>query len=104
MKTFYWFVLFVLAIPVVLIGCKGSEPKTPAEKQYPIKGQVVAVNPDKPSVKLNHEDVPGLMKGMEMEFAVQNAKVLNGLKAGDQVQGHLKVESGKHIITDLEKR
>jgi Cu/Ag efflux protein CusF len=104
MRTFYWFVLFVLAIPVVLVGCKGSESRAPAGKQYSIKGQVVAVDSDKPSVRLNHEDIPGLMKGMEMEFAVQNAKVLNGLKAGDQVQGHLSVESGKYVITDLEKR
>ena len=58
----------------------------------------------KPSVKLDHEDIPGLMKGMQMEFAVENAKVLEGLKAGDQVQSQLKVESGKHIVTHLEKR
>ena len=44
------------------------------------------------------------MQGMEMEFAVENAKVVQGLKAGDQVQGRLKVESGKYILTELEKR
>lgn len=104
MKAFYWFLLFVLAVPLVLAGCKGKEAKSSAEKQYSIKGKVTAVNQAKPSVKLDHEDIPGLMQGMEMEFAVENAKVLDGLKAGDQVQGHLKVESGTYVITDLEKR
>jgi Cu/Ag efflux protein CusF len=103
-KRSYWLVLCVLAIPLVVAGCKGNASKSSAEKQYPIKGKVIAVNPDKPSVKLDHEDIPGLMQGMEMEFAVEESKLLEGLKAGDQVQGRLKVESGKHIITELQKR
>jgi Cu/Ag efflux protein CusF len=104
MKAFYWFMLFVLAIPLVLASCKGNEATSSAEKQYSIKGKVTAMHPDKPSVKLDHEDIPGLMQGMEMEFTVESRKVLDGLKAGDQVQGRLKVESGKYIITELEKR
>jgi protein SCO1/2 len=104
MKTSHWLMLFVLMTPVVLAGCGGSESKAPTGKQYPIKGKVIAVNPDKQSVKLDHEDIPGLMQAMEMEFAVENPKLLQGLKAGEQVQGRLKVDSGKYIITELEKR
>jgi protein SCO1/2 len=96
--------LGVLATALLIAGCQGTQSKGPAEKQYPIKGKVIAVNPDKPSIKLEHEDIPGLMEAMTMEFAVQNAKLLEGLKAGDQVRGRLKVESGKYIITELEKR
>jgi Cu/Ag efflux protein CusF len=105
-----WLWLVLLLGPLALAGCTTNSDKTPAgkqtsaEKQYSIKGKVVAVDAAKPSVKLDHEDIPGLMKGMQMDFTVENAKVLEGLKAGDQVQGHLKVESGKHIITHLEKR
>jgi protein SCO1/2 len=103
MKTSYSLVLAVCAIPLIFAGCQGTESKGPAEKHYRIMGKVIAVNADKPSVKLDHEDIPGLMQGMTMEFAVQNAKLLEGLKAGDQVHGRLKVESGKYIITELEK-
>ena len=94
----------MLLVPLVLAGCKGGEQKGTAEKQYPIKGKVVAVDTNKPSVKLDHEDIPGLMKAMEMDFAVENAKLLEGLKPGDQVEGRLEVESGKYVITQLEKR
>ena len=104
MKTFAWLVLSMLFIPFAMTGCKGNEGKSPAVKEYPIKGKVVAVNPDKSSVKLDHEDIPGLMQGMEMDFAVEKPQLLEGLKPGDQVQGRLKVESGKYIITTLEKR
>src|SRR5438309_2361056 len=100
MKPSHWFLLVALTVPVIFAGCRGNE-KAPADKQYAIKGKVTAVNPDKSSVKLDHEDIPGLMNAMEMEFAVEKAKLLEGLKAGDQVQGRLKVESGKYVITEL---
>jgi len=104
MKTSYALVLGVLATALIIAGCQGTASKRPAEKEYPIKGKVIAVNPEKPSVKLEHEDIPGLMEAMTMEFAVQNAKLLDGLKPGDQVHGRLKIESGKFLITELKKR
>ena len=59
----------------------------------------------KPSVKLDHEEIPELkMNAMEMDYAAENAKMLEGIKVGDQVQGLLKVESGKYTIIRLEKR
>ena len=104
MKTVPWIWLIVLLVPPALTGCKGSEEKRAAGKQYPIKGKVVAVDVNKPSVKLDHEEIPGLMKAMEMDYAVETAKVVEGLKVGDQVQGHLKADSGKYLVTHLEKR
>jgi Cu/Ag efflux protein CusF len=105
MKLSHWFlVLFLLTIPVILAGCKGNESKSPAQKDYPIKGKVVAVNPDKPSVKLDHEDIPGLMNAMEMEFRVENANLLEGIKVGDQVQGQLRKGESGPVITRLDKR
>ena len=103
MKAFPWLWIVALLVPLGLAGCKGCDQATTA-KEYPIKGKVIAVNPSKPSVKLDHEEIPGLMKAMEMDYPVENAKLLEGIKAGDQVQGQLKVESGKYIITRLEKR
>jgi protein SCO1 len=94
----------VLVIPLLFAGCQRNPAKGSAEKQYPVKGKVVAVNPDKQTVTLDHEDIPGLMHAMTMDFAVENSKLLDSLKPGDQLQGRLKVESGKYIITELEKR
>jgi Cu/Ag efflux protein CusF len=86
------------------MGCQSSESKRPAAKEYPIKGTVVAVNPDKPSVKLDHEDIPGLMQAMQMEFRVADKSLLEAIKVGDQVQGQLKKDDSGYVITRLEKR
>ncbi len=93
--------LCVLGALLFVAGC-GKE-AAPA-KEYDIKGKVVRIAEDKMAVTLDHEDIPGLMKGMEMKFDVEDAKALDGIQAGDQVQGRLKVDNGKYVITRLEKR
>lgn len=99
-------VLTSLALGLLAAGCQkpaDSAPKA-AEKTYEIKGKVVAVNAEKQTVTLDHEDIPGLMKGMKMEFKVADPKLLTGLAAGDAVHGQLKAEAGNYVLTELAKR
>jgi protein SCO1/2 len=101
-------VLFLVGLAsfaiLTMAGCSQKPTEQSAAKIYDIKGKIVAIRPDKTGVTLDHEDIPGLMKGMKMDFPVQDAKLLDGLSVGDQVQGKLKVESGSQIITELKKR
>ena len=97
----------MLLVLLALAGCAGGPlggHSGPAAVEYEIKGKVVAVDPGKPAVTLDHEDIPGLMKGMEMEFAVSDPKVVEGLKPGDLVQGRLRKGESGFVITQLEKR
>lgn len=101
MKTLSLLCLPALAIPLIIVGCKSDTAK---DKIYDVKGTVLAVDLKKPSVKLDHEDIPGHMKAMVMDFDVESPKLLEGLKPGDKVQGKLSVDSaGKSIITHLAK-
>ena len=90
-----------LALLAVLIaGCNTGGDK---EKIYDIKGKVVSVDLEKKEVTLDHEAIPGLMGAMKMDFSVQDAKLLSGLKAGDAVHGKLKVKDSNYVITELQK-
>src|SRR5262245_28947958 len=104
MKSSLWLGLLLLTSALFLLGCKGEGQKGAEAKHYPIKGKVMAVDATKLSVQLDHEDIPGLMKAMQMSFKVENAKLLEGLKAGDEVQGQLKVDGGNYVITELKLR
>jgi protein SCO1/2 len=97
-------VLPAALLALVFAGCQSSSDSGPKEKVYEIKGKIVAVAPDRSTVKLDHEDIPGLMKAMTMDFGVADPKLLDGLAPGDTVQGKLKVESGKYVLTELRKR
>jgi Cu/Ag efflux protein CusF len=110
MRTTLLLSMLALVISFVLVGC-GPEAKQPgvdsapgAAQDYPIKGRVVSVAPDKKAVTLDHEDIPNLMRGMEMQFTVEDPQILEGIEAGSEVQGRLTVEDGKYTITRLEKR
>jgi len=101
MRSFLPMILVLGSVSLTSAGCgKGNGDK---DKIYDIMGKVVAVDPEKKSVTLDHEDVPGLMKAMKMPFSVENAKVLEGIKAGDQVHGKLKVKGSDYILTELMK-
>jgi protein SCO1/2 len=95
----------LLLMALGLVGCSGgASDKQGTDKEYDVRGKVVAVDPDKPSVTLDHEDIPGLMKAMRMTFDVEDKKLLEGLKAGDEVQGRTKRGKPHYILTRLEKR
>ena len=105
MKLIRWAALPALLASLVLTGCQ-DKPEGPKDqaKLYDVKAKVVAVDRDKKTVTLDHEDIPGLMKAMEMKFAVEDAKILDGIKPGDAVEGKLQVKSGTNTITELRKR
>lgn len=94
--------LTVSMAAVTALGCRQASDESQV-KQYEIHGKVVAVNSQTQTVTLDHEDIPGLMQGMEMEFKVDNAKVLEGIGPGDGVQGHLEVRGGDYVIIDLKR-
>jgi protein SCO1/2 len=106
MKTSPRFRLVTLALLLALAGCKdgGEGKKAAGISEYEVRAKVVAVDAAQPAVTLDHEDIPGLMKAMEMEFRVQDPKLVEGLKVGDQVQGRLKKGATGYVLTHLEKR
>jgi Cu/Ag efflux protein CusF len=101
-----WFVLPGAFLALTLVGCGSGNggPREADDKDYEINGTVVAIAADGSSVTLDHEDIPGLMKAMKMEFRVADPKLLGGLSSGDRVRGRLKAGSGDYVITRLEKQ
>jgi Cu/Ag efflux protein CusF len=82
-----------------------ASPTSPAATQtYDIRGTVVAVAPDSGTVNLDHEEIPGVMAAMKMEYQVQDVGMLNGLKPGDRVSGRLQARDGQYLILALEKQ
>lgn len=100
----------ILALLLILAGCADSgtdtmspQPDDLAGKEYPITGRVVAVGDDKQSVTLDHEEIPGLMPGMEMKFSVDDPAIVTGIEPEDRVQGRIFVKDGSYVIRELKK-
>ncbi len=88
---------------VLLSGCQpgGTEREV---KTYSVTGKVVAVDSVQGTVTLDHEDIPGLMQAMEMEFRAASPDVIRSLAPGDTVAGKLEVRSGETVVAELQKR
>lgn len=90
----------VAGVVLILAGCQ----RQGASRMYEIKGAVVAVDPAAKTVELDHEEIAGYMRAMRMTYPVADAKLLEGLSAGDSVLGKLKVGSRSYTLTSLAKR
>jgi Cu/Ag efflux protein CusF len=62
------------------------------------------VDRDNKTVTINHEAIEGLMPAMEMPFKIDNPRVIEGIKVGNQVHGLLDVRDADYVITELRKR
>lgn len=62
---------------------------------FDVKGKVTEINMEMGWVGVHHEDIPGLMPAMIMQFNVSDKKMLEGLKIGDPVTFKLEDNNGQ---------
>lgn len=67
------------------------------------RGKVTKINLEIGSVELDHEEIPGLMSAMIMEFSVTKKSELEVLKVGDTVDFVLEDNAGVEKIISINK-
>ncbi len=87
------------AVACVSASAACSRPAPP--KEYPLKGQILAVDPAKRELTINHEDIPGFMPGMVMTYRVTDPKELEGRKRGDIVTATLVVDDLRTEVRNI---
>jgi Cu/Ag efflux protein CusF len=70
---------------ITTIGFRTGRAELPADQRFHGQGTVVAVDPQKSTVTLDHGTIPGLMPPMTMAFVVDSREALQGLQPGDTV-------------------
>ncbi len=72
---------------------------------YQTRGEVVALKPEMDAVTLFHEDVPGFMDSMQMDFSLASVEDMTGLTPGDKVSFTIAVsqKDGATIVRDIVK-
>jgi len=69
--------------------------------EYDLRGKVVAVNPERRQVTLEHEEIPGYMDAMTMPFNVKEDWALSALAPGQQVEATLVVQEDRSWIENI---
>jgi protein SCO1/2 len=79
-------ICFAFLLSLAVVGSSvsaASSASNPNAKSYTAQGVVVQIAPDRGSVTIHHQNIPGYMMEMTMDFPVQNANELDGISHGD---------------------
>lgn len=69
--------------------------------EYPLEGQVMAVDTERRLLTVRHEDIPGLMPGMTMSFPVATPDLLDGRERGELITATLEVTDSLGVLTSV---
>ena len=110
--------LFVVCMALMLIAACGNQPvnnnsstPTPSgpaaavqSNSYQGVGIVKGLNPKRPAIEIDHEEIVGLMPAMQMEFPVTDVALLNGLAVNDRIDFTVQNATGEMKVTAIKKK
>jgi protein SCO1 len=67
---------------VLILALFVAIPAAAADREFPVKGMIIAVNESRKEFTVSHERIAGLMESMTMPFQVRDAGELKGLAPG----------------------
>jgi len=91
--------LTVLTGFLLAVSLAGSAPAE--EAVHSGHGVVKSVDATAGKVTIDHEDIPGLMMGMTMEFSVSDPDVLEKIVPEQIVDFRVRYEEGRYIVTEI---
>lgn len=97
------YLIILLFSALLFTACqKPKAPTASAEaKRYPIKGKVVSVDKAKKKASIAHEEIPGYMEAMTMNFSIKDDWVWDELSKGAEVRGELVVDKGDYWLENI---
>lgn len=81
----------LLLVPILcLMACGDGEDKGQTEKipvkTYEVRGEFLGPRFKGAAMKVRHEEIPGLMKSMAMDFKLKNPEEIKNLSPGDKIR------------------
>jgi protein SCO1/2 len=93
----------LVILPAVLgllaSACGGS----PSRHEYTLRGQILAVAPDRLEASIKHEEIPGFMGAMTMSYKGKDATELANVKPGDLITSTLVIVSNGAYLEHVRK-
>ncbi len=95
--------LLILFSAFLFTACQKAETRTASTeaKRYSLKGKVVAVDKAKKKATIDHEEIPGYMDAMTMDFPIREDWVWEDLNAGADVFAELVVDADGYWLEKI---
>jgi protein SCO1/2 len=87
--------LVVAGLVVSLAACDAS-------RSWQVRGVVLGVQRESSQVLIEHQDIPGFMPAMTMNFDVADVALLRGVEKGTPVEFTLAYDGKRYTVTDIQ--
>ena len=93
-------------LPVFLLSACSAEKEEPARsrasaREYALTGEVIRLQPDTGVAAIKHNEIPGWMEAMTMEFPLESHDDLRRLKPGDRIRARVFVQDLDYWLGDV---
>ncbi|MGZ4975489.1 MAG: copper-binding protein, partial [Limisphaerales bacterium] len=86
-----------------LLGCERSTHPGEAAQHYEARGVVRGFSPDRSTIEIQHENIPGFMPSMTMPFVAPDTKEIADLKTGDAISFRMTVTQKDFWVDNVKK-
>lgn len=95
---------------ILTVACSQEKPASaerptsePGEKLYVVRGIILSRNAEENSLHVDHEEIPGFMAAMQMDYVVRGAKIDTLPADKSRFEAKLHVTDNSYWITDVRK-
>ena len=95
--------ILLLCIALSPVACDRSHKPDATARHYETRGIVRGFSPDRATIEIQHENIPGFMPSMTMPFSARERKEIGDLKTGDAISFRLTVTEKDFWIDQVKK-
>lgn len=95
--------ILLLCIALSPAACDRSHKPDAAARYYETRGIVRGFSPDRATIEIQHENIPGFMPSMTMPFSARDRAEIGDLKTGDAISFRLAVTEKDFWIDRVKK-
>lgn len=96
-------IALMTCLGLALLGCERSSSPGNATEYYETRGVVRGFSPDRQTIEIQHENIPGFMPSMTMPCIAHNSREIAGLKVGDAISFRMAVTQKDFWIDRVKK-
>jgi protein SCO1/2 len=96
-------ILLCGCMALALLGCGRSTNSEEGADHYDTRGVVRGFSPDRSTIEIQHENIPGFMPSMTMPFAARDPKQIADLRTGDAISFRMAVTKKDFWIENIKK-
>jgi len=90
-------------VALALLGCGRSTNSDEGADHYDTRGVVRGFSPDRSTIEIQHENIPGFMPSMTMPFVARDPKQIADLKTGDAISFRMAVTKKDFWIENVKR-